>query len=301
MIKTGITLSGFMGPELFRLLINHPDVDLRWVSGSNVPKEGIAAVFDALQGEVGQVSNTPDFDVIDLYIGPDFAGLTDFLARDEKHKAIIVGPTMRPGGYGDEILGVCEFNRKALVRGGRLAMHPDIPTLLGAIALMPLAKNLMLNSRISGMMMLPRPAMRGTGRFRIPATTMSPVVFKTLREKILCQLQTSFKSPIEVHEIENHASDFAAAVLTLDLKIGLGEVRRMFDEFYGDHRHIVFPTHPINEAMVQGTNKTVVGIGNDGEGRLVITVGFDARFKGGAGNLIHIMNLLFGLDEMTGY
>ncbi len=301
MIKTGINLSPLISADLIRLLINHPDVDLRWVAGPSMPAEGVSAVFDQLQGEVGEVSVDADFQAIDLYIGNDFQGLEKFLNEQPKSKAIVLGPQLRPLGYDEAVLGVCEYNRKALVRGARLALQPDIPTILGAIALMPLAKNLMLNAPVAGTMLLPQASMRGAGDFRCAATTLSPGAFKPLREQILEQLQTSFNAPIEITAIENTTSHFACAILTVDIKMGLDQVRRIYKEFYDDHRHIVFPTHAVNEAMVHGTNKTVVGLGHDGLGRLIVTVGFDARYKGAAGNVLHLLNLLFGLDERIGF
>lgn len=298
MIKTGVNFSGLIGPELIRLLINHPDIDLRWVSGASMPAEGISAVFDQLQGEIGKVPVKPDFSSIDLYIGNDFPELESYLASKESAKAVILGPLLKLTGYEEGVLGVCEYNRKAMVRGGRLAIQPDMYTYLAAIALMPLAKHLMLNSTVYGTMLVSgNESLRG---IRVPAATLSPLTFKKLRTEILQKLQTSFEAPIEVNSIEVPASDFACAIFTLDIKMNLSDVRKMYEDFYGDHRHIVFPTHPVSEVMVRGTNKTVIGLGNDGFGRLIVTVGIDSRFKE-AGNVVHMLNLLFGLDELTGF
>lgn len=298
MIKTGINFSGLIGPELIRLITNHPDIDLRWVAGPGLPADGIAGVFDELQGEVREVSALPDFDAIDLYIGHDLPDLHAFLDTHTSAKGIILGPTLNPGGYEDAVLGVCEYNRKALVRGARLAVQPDMFTLLGAIALMPLAKNLLLNSPVSGTMIVP--ATSYSKGISMPAATLSPLIFKKLRTDILEHLQTSFEAPMEINAIEIARSSFAGAVLTVDNKMGLDDVRSLYEDFYGDHRHIVFPTHAVNEAMVLNTNKTVIGLGKDSLGRLIITVAFDARYKE-SGNVIHTLNLLFGLDELTGF
>ena len=301
MIKTGINFSSLISPELIRLLVGHPDVDLRWVAGSSMPSEGVGAVFDQLQGEVGKIAVVPDYKAIDLYIGHDIPGLADFLGSDPRKRAILLGPMLNISGYEGAVPGICEYYRKPLVRGAQLAVQPDVPTLLGALALMPLAKNLLLNSTISGVMMLPRHSLRGVGDFRIPATTMSPLEFKPLREQILLPLQASFNSPIEINAVEMRYSYTACAILTLDIKLDLNDVRKLYTDFYGDHRHIVFPTHAVNEAMVEGTNKTVIGLGKDGLGRLVVTAAFDVRYKAGAGNIVHLMNLLFGLDELAGF
>ncbi len=298
MIKTGINFSGLIGPELVRLLVNHPDIDLRWVAGQGLPPEGISAVFDQLQGELRPIPKQPDFDAIDLYIGHDFAELQTFLDTHPQAKAIILGPLLNLSGYPEGVIGVCEYNRKALVRGARLGLQPDLYTLLGALALMPLARNLMLNAPVTGTMIMPSDTR--TGITKVPAATLSPLTFKTLRTDILQQLQTSFDAPIEITRIEMPSPYFACAVITVDLKIDLNEARRIFTDFYDDHRHVVFPTRPVSDVMVLGTNKTVIGLGKDGLGRLIVTVAFDARFKE-AGNIIHMLNLLFGLDELTGF
>lgn len=301
MIKTGINLTPHISAELIRLLLKHPDVDIRWVSGASMPDEGVGAVFDQLQGEVGKIPTAGSLDEVNLYIGNDFVGLEDYLNGRPTAKAILVGPLLRMGGYEQAIPGVCELNRKAMVRGGQLAIQPDIITLLGAIALMPLAKHLMLNCPVRGTMLLPSAVASSTGRFKVNSTTVSEAALRPLREHVLTPLQNSFNSPIEICSIEVRDSSFACAIFNLDIKVDHEEIDRIYREFYGDHRHIVFPTHPVDEAMVRGTNKTVVVIGRDATGQLIVTVGFDATMKAGAGNVLHMLNLLFGLDELTGF
>lgn len=301
MIKTGINLTPHISAELIRLLLKHPDVDIRWVSGASMPADGVGAVFDQLQGEVGKIPTEGSLNDINLYIGNDFVGLDRFISARENAKAILVGPLLRMEGYSEAIQGVCEFNRKAMVRGGKLGIQPDVTTLLGALALMPLAKHLMLTTAVNGTMLLPTATSVSSSTFRVEPTTLGAAVWRSLRDDILLPLQTSFNSPIEIIAIENRADNFACAVLTLDIKVAHEEVEKIYREFYCDHRHIVFPTHPINDAMVAGTNKTVISLGRDGMDRLIITVGFDASMKGGAGNVLHMLNLLFGLDELTGF
>ena len=297
MIKTGLQLTPGAGPELVRLLLGHPDVDLRWVNAPSMPADGVGSLFDALQGEAPAIPSKPDFDAIDLYIGPDTAALDTFLGQNVRAKAILTNLMMRPVGASDGVVGVCEFNRKAMVRGARVALQPEVATLLGAMALMPLAKNLLLNSAITGTMLLPG---RTGATVRVPAATLPPMEFKVLRENILQELQQSFSSPIEITSIETSDS-FACAVLTVDIRMSLDQVRRLYTDFYADHRHIFFPTRAITRAMVADTNKTAISLGHDGLGRLLVTVGFDARYKAGAGNVVHTLNLLFGLDELTGF
>lgn len=301
MIKTGINLTPHISAQLIRLLLKHPDVDIRWVSGASMPAEGVGAVFEQLQGEVGDIPTSGSLNDINLYIGNDFVGLDKYLDSRENAKAIIVGPLLRMEGYENGITGVCELNRKAMVRGGKLGIQPGVVTLLGALALMPLAKHLMLNCPVLGTMMLPASLPAAPGTFRVETTTISESALRPLRDNVLCALQSSFSSPIEINAIEARDTTFACAIFTLDIKVDHSEIEKIYRDFYSDHRHIVFPTHPVNEAMVRGTNKTVIALGRDGIGRLIVTIGFDAAIKAGAGNVVHMLNLLFGLDELTGF
>lgn len=315
MIKTGISIYDGITPELIRLLIRHPDVEISWLVDRGEP---VSVLFDNMLGMdnlpvVDMREGNPDLSGIDLYIGHDSAWLREGIEAYPEMKVIFTGGAP---GYEGLIAGVCEYNRKALVRGGCLAMQPDVPTLLGAIGLMPLAKNLMLNSPISGTMIVPHPYEKYESKspydradFKIyPSGTdetgarSNGFGFETLRKDILEELQSSFNTSLEINVIQTGASDFACAILTVDVKMRAEQAKEMYQEFYGDHRHIFFPENmQITDRMVRGTNNTAIVLSNDGQGRLVVTVGFDSRYKAGAGNILHLLNLLFGLDERTGF
>ena len=50
---------------------------------------------------------------------------------------------------------------------------------------------------------------------------------------------------------------------------------------------------------VEGTNKCLAYL-EKADGRITVTAIMDALLKGGAGTAVHVMNLLFGLHELTG-
>ncbi len=290
MIKVGIRLSSEITSQLVRLLLNHPDVDIKWIS----TEANISKHFEELCGELpATISTTADFDAIDLYIGNEFPGLAAKLEQNEKLKAVVTRASNEPEG---SVLGVAEFNRKALVRGCRMAVQPNVVTLLSALALMPLAKNLLLNSSIAVTMLLPieEKGLR-LGYGMIPAEN-----FDVLNNKIISQLQTSYTSAISAATVGNGYSSFAGAEFKLGCKMELDDIMRLYHEFYDDHRHIVITNGSIHQAMVRGTNKTVISLDHDGANNLNVSIGFDAIYKAGAGNIVHLMNLLFGLHECTG-
>lgn len=302
MIETGLYLCDVaenQSPEmmavLVRLLKKHPDVELKCiVSPGFLGEAEVLPLYELLQGEtegIRIVTADDDIDLgdLDLLIGSPEV-ISTKLPAGAQTKTICYG--------GNGLLGVCEFNRKAMVRAEHAGVinMPEVATLLGALALMPLAKNLMLNAGITGTMLLPSLSGEHAG-YRV---LEKPLSLKQLSEELLQQLQNSFNSVIEVNAIETSATNFACAVLNVDFKMPADQALELYKDFYSDHRHVFFPKASVTDSMVLGTNKTAISLRNDSYGRLVITTGFDALYKGGAGNIVHIINLLFGLDERTG-
>lgn len=295
MIHTGIRLSENISPELIRMLQKHPDVELEWIYFS--PDDTHQAI-DSLQHVHGEIEGVqiveapaePDYDKLNLYIGAPTEKLMKRFENDEDLKIISLE---------GEILGVCELNRKALVRGGRSARMPDVTTMLGSLALMPLAKNLMLNNSVTGTMMVPKEEHRRS-KYILNPEGLGANGIATLSNEVLPSLQNSFNSPLAINFVQTGATSFAWAVLTIDFKMEAEQASELYKEFYSDHRHVFFPEGTITDRTVLGTNKAALSLANDCLGRLVVTAAFDARYKASAGNIIHLLNLMFGLDERTG-
>lgn len=300
MIKTGLTITSESSADMIRLLLGHPDVELRWVA---CPAGAAAAnLFDELTGEVAELPSTPDWDGIDLYIGPWSADTEARILRSGSTlKAVFTDPGARLDVYeeGAAALGVAEFNRKTLVRGARVAAQPDAVTMLCALALMPLAKNLLLGPAIGGTVLLP--GTEGRRGFTMPGQPLPQGAFRELHDEILSKLQTSSDPDYRVYTVRGDGSStFAAATLGLGVNMSLDDITALYRDFYDDHRHVALTARSVSEAMVRGTDKAVISLRQGQDRTLWVTVGFDAAYKAGAGNAVHLLNLLFGLDERTG-
>ena len=89
------------------------------------------------------------------------------------------------------------------------------------------------------------------------------------------------------------------AVSYLDCPLELTEIIRIYSEYFADH-NFTFITSKIPDLKdVVNTNKCIIHLDKIG-GKLLITAVIDNLLKGGAGNAVHTMNLLFGLQETTG-
>lgn len=291
MIKIGLSAKVPDFVALVRYLKSHPDVEIAWIYNSG-RQAVISNLFPELTGEYeGKFVEEQDFDTIDLYIGPwssEIASHTDV-------KAIIFGDAE---GFTQVENGLAELNRKALVRSARVAVVPELTEILGALALMPLARNLMLTSPITGAILLPET------ETRYAETAIGPIGENRLAalRQDLSLLQTSFSAPIRILGFTN-ADDVAMATLEIDCRLNITDVARLYHDFYDDHRHVTILEDPIHEvcaAMVRDTYKAVISLNADGS-TLTVTAAVDSRLRTGAGIALHLMNLLFGLHELTGF
>lgn len=76
-------------------------------------------------------------------------------------------------------------------------------------------------------------------------------------------------------------------------------LRKLYEEYYSDHGFTFISDSLPTLNEVAGTNKTIINVQKVGE-RAVISATADNLTKGGGGNAVHNMNLLFGLSERVG-
>lgn len=304
MIKTGLILTAPLDAAVVRLLLNHPDVELRWLA----TPAGTQPALHELIGECAPIPAAPDWEGTDLYIGP----LTDdvearLTAPGSKLRAIFPSAGIRDDEFPEGVaaLGVAEYNRKALVRGARVATMPGLLTMLGALALMPLAKNLLIGPAVNGAVLLPdRSGLPGSAEFCLPGTPLPQTAFAELRSSILSRLQTSCAAEFNVLPILTSVTTFASGTFSLPVNMPFDDLVALYHDFYDDHRHVVVSATnslTVTDSMVLGTNKAVISLLHDADRRLRVSVALDSRMRLGAGNVLHLLNLLFGLDERTGF
>jgi N-acetyl-gamma-glutamyl-phosphate reductase len=121
MIKTGIIEgAGFAGGELIRLLLNHPDVQLMFITGRGNSGQQIHEVHRGLYGETDLVfSEEPELDKIDLlFLITSAEESRQFMESHEipeKLKIIDFSREYRLKAGDDEfIYGLPELNRRAI-------------------------------------------------------------------------------------------------------------------------------------------------------------------------------------------
>ena len=89
------------------------------------------------------------------------------------------------------------------------------------------------------------------------------------------------------------------ATTYLDCKIGLDEIKRIYEEYYADHSFTFITDKNPDLKQVVNTNKCLIYLLKQ-EDKLLIVSMIDNLLKGASGQAVHNMNLLFGLEETVG-
>ena len=297
MIRVGIygpdSVNDPVRKQLLRLLLRHPDVDLRAVAspaGNTVP---IAELHPVYAGETElTLERVLPLDGLDVLFVIDEENLTDeIMAKfnaDSKFRLIVLGEAPKliqtAKGEGDFVYGLPEYYRKDLVRGARAAVSPRPEAMLIELALLPLAKNGLLNAHVD-----------------VKITTAKNTADAIAEaEDIMALVQPSFGHGISATTLPEAPYERLDLVASFETPIAIEEIERTYQEAYDDHNFVyVVPGEGGIDEDLRGSNKCLIQL-NKSDNVLTVNASMDALTKGCTGNAVHIMDLLFGLHERTG-
>lgn len=300
MIKIGIIGgSDPMAGELTRLLINHPDIDIIWINSTRCAGRRVCDVHHGLIGETDiRFSPTADLDTIDvLFIFRHRNQTIEWLNErviPEGLRVIDLSVDMQAPDRAEEhgfVYGMPEFNRKTLVRGATKAILPHPLAAVTLLALLPLAKAEMLGEKITAAASLPRLGDNDKG---VTDDEIAAEISAALQE-----LQPGPPVDLSFTTMPPVFDRATVATVTLETSADIGLLSRLFEEYYDDHGFVFVVNNKPAAKEVEGTNKCLIYL-DKSDGKLTVTAIMDALLKGGAGTALHVMNLLFGLHELTG-
>ncbi len=315
MIKAGIIGgAGYTAGELIRLLINHPDVQIEWINSSSNAGNRVDAVHQGLIGETDLkfISETPFEDIDVMFCCTPHGETRKFMEAHnvpENLRIIDLSTDYRhQDGSHDFVYGLPELNRKKIVNGTKHIANPGCFATCIQLALLPLAKNLLLNSDIhvhaitgsTGAGVKPGATSHFSWR-NDNVSIYKPFKHQHLDEirQSLTQLQNSFKSELNFIPVRGCFSRGIFASVYLDCPLELDMVRKLYDDYYSDHS-FTFVTDKMPDLKdVVNTNKCLLHLIKEGDKLLIISV-IDNLLKGASGQAVHNMNLLFGLHERVG-
>lgn len=296
MIKIGIV--GAESPqagELLRILINHPEVDIISLYSPAMSGRDVSACHHGFIGEriltFSDKINPAKLDVIFIANDSEMGrNIVDRLEDWPELRIINLAPSRFENWENSDMeYGLSEINRKPLVRGAKTAIIPSSPAAIALISLYPLASNLLLDSDIDIEISLP--------------PSVQPPDSKLIEEEITRQLkknQTSFNNKIYVRFTKGQSSRGIRVRISLKCPLSAAEVDKFFESLYDDHNFTFMTMEHVSEKEVEGTQKCIVSFCKPGAGLIEIDAVADAYMRGGAGDAVHMMNLLFALHEKVG-
>lgn len=316
MIRAGIIEgTGYRAGELIRLLLNHPDVELMWVTGSASPHKPVAAVHRGLTGDTDLTfADEPDLGKVNVVFvcqrGHE-AELDAALASRDDLRVIDLTDDNRLSANADgaegPVYGLPESNRKMLVRGARSAVCPGPLAMALELSLLPLAKNLLLNGDIHSTAICGSSDAGESLNEDSHSTRADNVIASALLahddipevHRLLSSIQASFGGRVHLVGLSGSFPRGLMTVTYLDCPVAIEELTRIYEEYYDDHNFTYVSAVMPDLKDVVNTNKCLLHLCKSGS-QLVIVAVTDNLLKGSAGTAVHIMNLLFGLHERTG-
>lgn len=296
MIKVGILeASTAQGAELVRILLHHPDVQIVWAH-SSVAQGPATSYIHGITGETDLHFGKQTSGHVDVIINCSTQALTpEALATMDVDRANLRLIEMCATNIPDACdYGLCELNRKALVRGAMTARSATPLAMAIELALLPLAKHLMLNSPVAVAATCGVGGHHCISRRRAGNLPEAAEVADALR-----LAQSSFYQNINIVEMLAGGLSGLMAVVSMRCTMHLSEIYKLYEESYSDHNFVYVCSEPVDTRDVTSTNKCLLHLDKDDD-ILTVTAVLDPAVKGGAGNAVHIMNLMFGLHERTG-
>ncbi|MBO7301124.1 MAG: N-acetyl-gamma-glutamyl-phosphate reductase [Bacteroidaceae bacterium] len=314
MINVGIIGgAGYTAGELIRLLILHPEVEIKFIHSKSNAGNRITDVHSGLLGDTDLMfTDELPFEEIDLLFmctahGDTQRFLESHVLPDEL-KIIDLSMDYRIKSHNHEfIYGLPELNRRNTCKS-RYVANPGCFATCIELGLLPLAKAQLLKGDISvnaitgstGAGVKPS----ATTHFSWRNNNMS--IYKPFEHQHLPEIMQSIKQlqPDFDGEIDfiPYRGDFARgifATIVVKCDTDIETLYEMYESYYerDSFTHII--NRPIDLKEVVNTNKCLIHLEKHGN-KLLITSIIDNLLKGASGQAVHNMNLLFGLAETVG-
>ena len=308
--------TGYTGGELFRILLNHPSVEI--VAATTTSSEGtpVASVHRDLIGETelcfGKDLNDPD--VIFLCLGHGISRqFVDTHDIGPDCRIIDLGNDFRlDGDYAGRhfVYGLCESAREA-VRKAHDVANPGCFATAIQLATLPLAAAGLINDEIHVT------AITGsTGAGKKPGETThfsyrsdNISIYKLFTHQHLAEIRQNLRKVSE-DKLEAKVNFvplrgdftrgiFASVYTRAEEGMSQQDYQKLYEDYYASSPFVFHSAEGISMKEVVNTNKGLVHVELH-DGYVHIASAIDNLVKGAAGQAVQNMNLMFGLPEDTG-
>ena len=311
-IKTAVVgAAGYTGGELLRLLVHHPNVDLKWIHSNSQKGKNLEEVHPDLIGDASlaftdQIDNS-NLDLVFLCLPHGQA--KPFLeqhAFDTETTVIDLSTDFRNESNGF-VYGLPEVNGEIIKDAKKIANPGCFATAIQLALLPAIQKGWVKNSlHVTGLT-----GSTGAGK-KLSETThfshrnQNVSVYKLFTHQHLKEINQTFKQLTPSFEQQvlfvPYRGNFSRGIWItayFPFEGSLDEAYNAYSAFYKDAAYTHVSKNDIELKQVVNTNKCLVHLKIEA-GQLVVYSAIDNLVKGASGQAVQNMNLAFGLDEKTG-
>ena len=338
MIKAGIIgATGYAGAEIVRLLMGHPEVEIKWYGSRSYIDQRYADIYRNMFQIVEDVCKddnmdklAEDVDVIFTATPQGFCASVineeilskvkvidlsaDFRIKDVKTYEKWYGIEHKSPEYIKEaVYGLCEINRED-IKKARLVANPGCYTTCSILSLYPLVKEGLIDP--STIIIDAKSGTSGAGRgakmdnlFCEVNENMKAYGVATHRHTPEIEEQLGYAAGEEIilnftpHLVPMNRGILVTAYASLKEKVSYETVKAAYDKYYAKEKFVRVLDKDVcpQTKWVEGSNYVDVNFKIDERtGRVIVMGALDNLVKGAAGQAVQNMNLVFGLEESTG-
>ena len=314
MIKVGILGgAGYTAGELIRLLVNHPKAEIVFVNSESNAGNLLTDVHEGLYGEteIKFISGMP-FNEVDVLFFCFGHGKSEVFLKEHEIpagvKIIDMAQDFRLEARGnDYVYGLPELNRDQIAKAQHVANPGCFATCI-QLGLLPAANLKLIDKDVSVN------AITGsTGAGQKPGTTThfswrnnNMSIYKAFNRQHVPEICQSLKQvPGYLNasiDFIPYRGDFARGIFATEViktDVGIDTIIAGYKDFYKEAQFTHYVDKAIDMKQVVNTNKALVHCDKSGD-KLLVTSCIDNLLKGAVGQAVQNMNIMFGIDEVTG-
>lgn len=335
MIKAAVLgATGYAGIELVRLLANHPEVSIEIVGSHSFAGKKLSEVYPNFDHILDEECTELDLDAVAkcdvafcaLPHGASKSVIPQILERGVKVIDLsgdyrYDDPKVYEQWYGQEhsspellkesVYGLCELHREK-IKSARLIGNPGCYTTCSILGTVPLLANKVIDTK--NIIIDAKSGVTGAGRglglpYHFCECTENTKAYKigTHRHTSEIEQELSKVADEEImvsftpHLIPQKRGILATIYANLNGTYTKSDLLDMYKEFYKDEFFVRVKDGLPETKHVAGSNFADIGLEVDKRlNRVIVVSAIDNIVKGAAGQAVQNMNLLFGLDELTG-
>ena len=315
MIQIGIVGgAGYAAGELLRILLNHPNADIKYIQSQSQAGKLVSSVHLDLIDECFLKFTTSWSSTVDLIFLCSGHGQSKFFLQDNTISSDIriidLSQDFRLAGtnnfkFRKFIYGLPELNRELIKKAHNIANPGCFATAI-ELALLPIIHSVKDDIHIQAITGSTGSGQTPTQKTHFSWRNNNVSVYKVFTHQHLAEINetllqkySDFNS--EINFIPVRGNFTRGIFTTLYFKTDLEEtsIKSIFRSYYQAEPFVVVTDEALDLKRIINTNKALLSVEKIGDKAFVCCV-IDNLLKGASGQAVQNMNIMFGLDETAG-